>query len=137
MGHGSSLGPNPYHKRSALGHVKGHGASGHGSSEWLFERITAFAAILPIVYIVISLIFGMGQDLQSIHAWFSHPLNLVIAVCGVLAAYGHGAAAVATVVGDYVHNSGWQFFGKLIVKFGFIAMASITIIAMVRLGLGG
>ncbi len=137
MGHGSSLGPNPYHKRSPLGHAKGWGASGHGSSEWLLERISAFAAILPIFYIVFSLVCGMGSSLESMQAWFSHPLNLTIALCGVLAAYTHGAVAVATVAGDYIHNDGYVFFARLIVKFGFIAMAVITMVSMLKLGVIG
>lgn len=137
MGHGSSLGPNPYNKRSALGHAKGHGASGHGSGEWLMERITAFAAIIPIAYMVLSLAFGMGSDIASMQAWFGNPVNLTIALCGVLAAYGHGAIAVSTVCGDYIHGDGLLFFAKLIVKFGFIIMAVITIVSMLKLGVIG
>lgn len=137
MGHGSSLGPNPYNKRSPLGHAKGHGASGHGSGEWLMERITAFAAIIPIAYMVLSLAFGMGSDIASMQAWFGNPVNLTIALCGVLAAYGHGAIAVSTVCGDYIHGDGLLFFAKLIVKFGFIIMAVITIVSMLKLGVIG
>lgn len=137
MGHGSSLGPNPYNKRSALGHAKGWGASGDGSSEWLLERISAFAAILPIFYMVFSLAFGMGSSLESMQAWFANPVNLTIAICGVLAAYTHGSVAVATVAGDYIHHDGYVFFARLIVKFGFIAMAVITIVSMLKLGVIG
>ncbi len=137
MGHGSSLGPNPYNKQSPLGHAKGHGASGHGSGEWLMERITAFAAIIPIFYMVLSLAFGMGSDIASMQAWFNNPVNLTIALCGVLAAYGHGGLAVSAVCGDYIHSDGILFFAKLIVKFGFIAMAVITIVSMLKLGVIG
>ncbi len=137
MGHGSSLGQSSKSKASPLAHVKGYGASSHGSSTWLFEKLTAIGAVFPIFYIVISLIFGMGSDVNTIANWFASPFNLSIALFGIVMTYGHGAYAVCTVIDDYIHGDALCFFSKVIVKFVFLFFAIITVASMIKLAAFG
>ena len=126
MGTGSSLGPQDYIKRTKLSQVRLQGSSYRGSIEWLQGRVLGVFAIFLTVYVLIALITGVGRSYESMMAWVHNPINTTVLILAILTSIGHGIIGLLTVVNDYIHNSGMNFFVTLFIKgfFGFIAILS-------------
>jgi len=128
MGHGSSLGPTKYEKRSTLARAKGYGSSYRGVKEWLLSRILATFSIPLSLYVLICLLAGVANSYERMHAWLSNPFNATVLALAIVTLAGHGILGLSTVINDYVHNKGMNFFLLLFVRafFGFIIVFSIV-----------
>ncbi len=134
MANGSSLGPNDYEKRSKLSHARGVGSSYRGSHEWLTSRIQAVISIPFTVYVLISLfIMGNANTYWNFVTWLENPINMACLVLAIVTLCWHGAYGIITVINDYVHNTGINFFMTLFVKlfFSFIVIVSSVSILLV------
>ena len=133
MGHGSSLGKRETDKRSSLSHVKGYGASGNGVSEWLTSRLNAIISVPASLYVLCALLKGNANSYLELSHWLLNPFNTAILVLAIIALCWHGALGVVTVIDDYIHNTGMNFFIKLLVRvfFSFIVIISVISILFV------
>ncbi|MDR0484992.1 MAG: succinate dehydrogenase, hydrophobic membrane anchor protein [Alphaproteobacteria bacterium] len=133
MGSGSSLGPKDYEKKSKLAHVKGVGSSYRGSHEWLVSRLQAVISVPFTIYVLISLLLmGNANSYLEFVDWLGNPLNMACLIIAIITLCWHGVYGVITVVNDYVHDSGINFFLRLLAKifFSFIVIVSIVSILL-------
>lgn len=131
MANGSSLGPNDYEKRSKLSHVRGVGSSYRGSHEWLNSRIQAAISIPFTIYVLIALfIMGNANSYDLFLDWLINPINVACLILAIVTLCWHGAYGLVTVINDYVHNTGVNFFMILGVRIFFTFIVVVSVISI-------
>ncbi len=123
--------------RSALGQVRGLGSAKTGTETWYTERLTSLALVPLTLWLVISMISGIGSDYQTLKAWMSVPGHMATIGLVIVIAHWHGALALSVVVEDYVHNKTAEISCLVAIRFGAAVFAVVAIVSVLKLGLGG
>ncbi len=122
--------------RSALGQVRGLGSAKTGTENWYTERLTSLALVPLTLWLVVSLISGIGSDYQSLKEWMAFPGHMATLGLVIVVACWHGALALSVVVEDYVHNKTAEISCLVAIKFGATVWAVVAIVSILKLGLG-
>ena len=124
--------------RSPLGRVRGLGAAGHGSEDWLKIRLTSLALIPLSFYLLYgffeAVVFGNGYT--SAFLWVKNPINAGILLLFLGVGYHHTANGLQTVIEDYVHGEGSKLVSILLTKAVFWLLAIASILAVLKIMLG-
>lgn len=123
--------------RSALGQVRGLGSAKTGTETWYIERLTSLALVPLSLWLVASLIFGIGSDYATLKAWMEVPGHMATIALAIVVAYWHGALALSVVVEDYIHNKTAEICCLIAIRFGAAVFAVVAIVSILKLGLGG
>lgn len=123
--------------RSPLSKAVGLGSAKHGFSHWWWQRLTAIALIPLTLWFLYSISRLVGADYSIVVAWLSAPLNATIMLLFVLTALYHGQTGLQVVIEDYVHTKWLNLSLLILMKFAAVAMAVMSIIAVLKVVLGG
>ncbi len=123
--------------RTPLGRVRGLGSAKDGTSHWYTERLTALALVPLSLWFVVSILRGLGADYTALKAWMGVPGNMTLMILLIIAFFWHASLALGTVIEDYVHNKPAHMGGLIAVKFGCLFFGAFSIVAVLKLGLGG
>ena len=123
--------------RSPLGRVRGLGSAKEGTDHWYVERLTALALVPLSLWFVASLIVGVGADYARVKAWMAVPGNMAMMVLLVVAIFWHAALALSVVIEDYVHTKPAEVASLIAVRFGCLVLGIFSVVAVLRIGLGG
>jgi succinate dehydrogenase / fumarate reductase membrane anchor subunit len=102
--------------RSPLGRVRGMGSAKGGTHHWWMARVTSVALLPLTLWLVFSLINMAGQSHVATVAWIASPLNAVLLLAFLAAAFHHTAAGLQVVIEDYVRADLIRMGGVLGVK---------------------
>ena len=133
----SALGRDPDSKRTALGHARAFGATGHGTEHWYWERLTALALVPLTVWFVVSVLIGVGAEYAAMTAWLAVPGNMVLMVLLAVFFFWHADIAIGVVIKDYVHHEATKMTALIVLKLGSIFLGTFSTVAIVKIGLGG
>src|SRR4051812_12288739 len=107
--------------RSPLGRARGLGSAKLGVHHWWMERVTSIA-LLPLS---IWLVFGLAGMAGAGHAeaveWIGRPVNAVLLLAFLAAAFHHSALGVQVVIEDYA-NSEWAKVASILAVKGLCAV---------------
>ncbi|MGB0681434.1 MAG: succinate dehydrogenase, hydrophobic membrane anchor protein [Magnetovibrionaceae bacterium] len=123
--------------RSQLGRVRGLGASQHGTGHWWAQRITAIALVPLGIWFVINIIGLIGADYDTAKAWVSHHGNAVFLSAFIIAMTYHAMLGIQVVLEDYIGCEVKKTVALILNKFVFMLCGISSLIAVLRLGLGG
>lgn len=123
--------------RSPLGRVRGLGSAKEGTGTWFAERLTALALILLSLWFVAVVIAGLDADYAAMKAWMARPGNLTLMVLLLGFAFWHMALALTVVIEDYVHNKPVEMAAIIAVKLGSLMLGVFSIVAVLKIGVGG
>lgn len=98
----------PIQFRTPLSRARGLGASRHGVSHFITERVSGLALAPLSVWGVFAALKMIGADQHTVAAWISQPLNAVLLGLLLISALIHLSNAVQVVIEDYIHG----FTGK-------------------------
>jgi len=122
--------------RTPLAHVLGLGSAKTGSHHWWMQRISAIA-LIPLTFWMVAFIKQLGNvDHSQMSAWLAEPLNSLLAVSFVIAAFYHAALGLQTVVEDYVQNEAYKIASIWVIKLGFLLQALASLLSILRIILG-
>jgi len=122
--------------RTSLANVLGLGSAKTGSHHWWMQRISAIA-LIPLTFWMVAFIKQLSDaDHSQISAWLAEPLNSLLAVSFVIAAFYHAALGLQTVVEDYVQNEAYKITSIWIIKLGFLFLALASLLSILRIILG-
>ncbi|MGQ0836219.1 MAG: succinate dehydrogenase, hydrophobic membrane anchor protein [Gammaproteobacteria bacterium] len=122
--------------RSPLARVLGHGPAGHGSRDWLLQRVSSVALLPLSVWFVVSLLSLPALDHATVTAWIADSWTAILLVLLVLTAAQHSQLGVRVVIEDYVHSEGLKTFALLLVTFVHVLLAAGGIFAVLKLAFG-
>jgi succinate dehydrogenase / fumarate reductase membrane anchor subunit len=121
--------------RTPLGKVRGLGSAKSGLSHWWHQRLTAFA-MLPLICWMIWLIFSLsGADYQQAVSLISHPVNATIMLLFVGVGFWHAALGLQVVLEDYVGNETVRMIALIMVKMLAILLASLSLFSILKIAL--
>lgn len=92
------------HHRTPHAAAKGLGAAGHGTGHWRAQRISAIALIPLMLWFTLSVAGGAAADYPSITGWLGVPVNGVLMILLVTAAFHHAALGLQVIAEDYIHS---------------------------------
>lgn len=123
--------------RTPLSRVRGLGSAKEGTHHFWYQRITAVVMVPLLVWLLSSLVMMTSMTHENIVTWLSSPINALLLLTLIIAAFYHAQLGVQVVIEDYIHTE-WQKVSSIIlVKFlTFLAgMASALAIIKIFLGL--
>jgi len=121
--------------RTPLGRVRGLGAAKSGVHHWWLQRLTSLALLPLSIWLVFSLAGLAGASHAGAVAWIGRPLNAVLLLAFLAAAFHHSANGVQEVIEDYVHEPFARAGGIIVVK-GLCALLWIAAsLAVLRIAL--
>ncbi|WP_168077395.1 succinate dehydrogenase, hydrophobic membrane anchor protein [Caulobacter sp. SSI4214] len=94
----------PQQFRTPLSRARGMGASRHGVSHFITERVSGLALAPLSIWGVFAALKMIGADQQTAAAWVSQPVNAVLLGLLLISALIHLSNAVQVVIEDYVHR---------------------------------
>ncbi len=90
--------------RTALGRARGLGAAKHGVGHWISQRVTAVAMVPLGLWALYSGLTLSRLGFDGAQAWMHSPLNAVLAILLVVAAFMHMKIGMQEVIEDYIHK---------------------------------
>lgn len=84
--------------------ARGLGAAGHGTGHWLAQRASALALVPLTLWFVAALANDAATDLASLSAWLTSPINAILMILLLIAAFHHAALGLRVMAEDYVHS---------------------------------
>jgi succinate dehydrogenase / fumarate reductase membrane anchor subunit len=123
--------------RSPLGRVRGLGSAKSGVHHWWMQRVTSIALLPLSIWLVFALAGMAGAGHAEAVAWIGRPLNAVLLLAFLAAAFHHTAAGVQVIVEDYA-NSEWAKMATILAMKGLCVLLWLAAsLAVLRVAVGG
>lgn len=100
------------------------------------ERVSAVALVPLTLWFIASIIAHTGSNYATFITWLRTPLTTILMVLLLIVLFYHTALGLQVVIEDYVH-SGAKFAAVVAVQLSSFALATIGILATLRIALGG
>lgn len=85
--------------------IRGHGAAKEGVHHWWLQRLTALANIPLVIFLVVSLVGNLGQDLATWRAWLAQPIAAVLVSLFIASSFYHMRLGLQVLIEDYVRGA--------------------------------
>ena len=123
--------------QTALAKVKGLGSAKSGTEHFWMQRITAIT-LIPLSFWMVAF---TQQLLISSHSeiisWLAEPINTVLAVCWVIAAFYHSALGLQVIVEDYIPTEWLKITLVWSIKLAFLFIGIAGVIAVFKISILG
>jgi len=123
--------------RSPLGRVRGLGSAKSGVHHWWMQRVTSIALLPLSIWLVFTLAGMAGASHAEAVAWIGRPLNAVLLLAFLAAAFHHTAAGVQVIVEDYANAEWVKMASILAVKAVCVLLWLASSVAVLRIAVGG
>jgi len=124
--------------RTPLSQVRGLGSAREGTNRFIAQRLSAIALVPLILWFVASIIFFITRaDYDALVAWIRLPWNTELFILLILLLFYHAHAGLQEVVEDYMHNEITKAIVMASMKFFVIAITIASVLAILRIALGG
>ena len=122
--------------RTPLGRVRSLGASHSGTGDFWRQRVTAVAMTLLIVPAIVVVMMLLGSNQAGAKQILGSPLVAVILLLFIVASAWHMKIGMQVVIEDYIHNEKLKLATIMANNFFSIAVALISIYAILKMSSG-
>jgi succinate dehydrogenase / fumarate reductase membrane anchor subunit len=122
--------------RTPLARVRSLGASHSGTGDFWRQRVTAVAMTLLIVPVVVVVMMLLGRNQAGAAQVLGSPLVAVILLLFIIASAWHMKIGMQVVIEDYLHNEKLKLAAVMANNFFSIAVALVSIYAILKLSSG-
>ena len=122
--------------RTPLARVRGLGASHSGTGDFWRQRVTAVAMVLLIVPVIVVVMMLLGSNQAGAKAVLGLPLVAIILLLFIVASAWHMKIGMQVVIEDYVHNEKVKLASIMANNFFSIAVALVSIYAILKMSSG-
>jgi len=123
--------------QTPLAKVKGLGAAKAGTGHFWMQRITAITLIPLSLWMVAFTEQLLNASHQDMIAWLSGPMDTILALVWIIAAFYHAALGLQVVIEDYVHAEWIKISSIWLMKLTFLFFAIAAIVAILRISMIG
>jgi succinate dehydrogenase / fumarate reductase, membrane anchor subunit len=128
--------PQPPSMRTPLGRVRGLGASHSGTGDFWRQRLTAVAMALLIIPVIVVVMMLLGRNQAGAAQILGSLPVAVIMMLFIIASAWHMKIGMLVIIEDYVHNEKLKLASIIANNFFSIAVALVSIYAIVKLSSG-
>lgn len=121
---------------TAYSTARGLGAAGHGASHWWAQRVSAIALVPLVLWLVLALAGGSAADHKALTIWLSAPVNTILMVLLLTAAFHHAALGLQIIAEDYIHSHA-RFAVTALVQLACAAGGAAGIVATLVIAIAG
>jgi succinate dehydrogenase / fumarate reductase, membrane anchor subunit len=122
--------------RTPLARVRSLGASHSGTGDFWRQRVTAVAMTLLIVPVIVVVMMLLGRNQAGAAQVLGSPLVAVILLLFIIASAWHMKIGMQVVIEDYLHNEKMKLAAVMANNFFSIAVALVSIYAILKLSSG-
>jgi succinate dehydrogenase / fumarate reductase, membrane anchor subunit len=126
----------PKSMRTPLGRVRNLGASHSGTSDFWRQRLTAVAMVLLMVPVIVVVMMLLGRNQAGAAQILGSPLVAIILLLFIVASAWHMKIGMQVVIEDYVQNEKLKLAVIMANNFFSVAVALISIYAILKLSSG-
>jgi succinate dehydrogenase / fumarate reductase membrane anchor subunit len=121
--------------RTPLKTIRGFGSAKSGTAHFWRQRVTAIANI-PLLIAFFAIIIALaGEPLPIVASALGSPIISVVMILAIISICYHMYLGMQTVIEDYVHDEGRKLATLIANLFFCLAVALISIFALLRIGL--
>ena len=125
------------HLRHPLKRARGLGSAKDGTHHFIIQRITAIALVFLSIYTVWLVLSLVGDDYATVRAAVARPWNATLLVAFLVASFWHAKLGMQVIIEDYVHTPWLAATSQLAVIFVCVLAAIASVLAVIRIALGG
>lgn len=123
--------------RTPLKRARGLGSAKDGTHHFIVQRITAVALVFLSIYVIGLVISLIGGDYATVRAAVANPVNGVLLIAFLIATFWHAQLGLQVIIEDYVHTPWVVVTSQLVVIFVCVLAALASVLAVIRIALGG
>ena len=132
----TSNSPRPKSMRTPLGRVRNLGSSHSGTSDFWLQRITAVAALLLTLPVIVVVMMLLGRNQAGAAQILGSPLVAITLLLFIIASVWHMKIGMQVVIEDYVHGEKVKLAAIMANNFFSFAVALASIYAIFKLSSG-
>jgi succinate dehydrogenase / fumarate reductase membrane anchor subunit len=122
--------------RTPLGRVRNLGASHTGTSDFWRQRLTAVAMVLLMVPVIVVVMMLLGRNQAGAAQILGSPLVAIIMLLFIVASAWHMKIGMQVVIEDYVQSETPKLAAIMANNFFSVAVALVSIYAILKLSSG-
>jgi succinate dehydrogenase / fumarate reductase membrane anchor subunit len=131
------MNPNGNRLRTPLKTARGLGSAKDGTHHFVLQRITAVALVFLCLYAVALVISLVGDDYATVRDTVARPYNAVLLIAFIIATFWHAKLGMQVIIEDYVHTP-WSATVLHLLNIFVCALAALaSVLAVIRIALGG
>ncbi len=123
--------------KTDLAKARGTGSAHHGAHHWIWQRITAIANVLLLVWFVANGITLIDKSPEYFVFWLSAPKNAIFLSLLVISAYTHAKMGLQIVIEDYVHNVTCKTLELISLNLLYWLAMITTLFSILKIAFGG
>ena len=114
----------------------GLGASKEGTHHFIVQRVTAIALVPLVLWFLIGLVAAFDGGYAGAQAFIGDPVNAVLLLLLVTAAFWHMQLGMQVIIEDYVHTDIRKIALLMANTFYTIAVGLIAVYAILKINFG-
>lgn len=123
--------------RTPYAKITGKGSTKSGTGHFWQQRLTALANV-PLTLFLVWLVTQLaGSDRAGMVEMVSNPLVSGLIVLTILSVAWHMKLGMQVVIEDYIHAEGLKIYLIIANSFFALALAGLSIVAVLKLSFGG
>jgi len=123
--------------RTPLSRAVGLGSAKEGVAHWWHQRVSAIALAPLTIWFIWVLFQTIGQDYATVREYLRQPWTATLMISYLVCLFYHGRLGLQVVIEDYVHQRGIETTLQILVKFAAFLIGAASVIAMLRIAVGG
>ncbi|MEM6899442.1 MAG: succinate dehydrogenase, hydrophobic membrane anchor protein [Pseudomonadota bacterium] len=112
--------------------VRGLGASREGTDHYIKQRVTAIALIILVPWFISSALLAAKGGFDAVSAWMAQPLNAIILVLALGAAFYHMRLGMQVVIEDYIARVSTKQALLILNTFFAVGVFSATVLSVLK-----
>ncbi|MEO1015976.1 MAG: succinate dehydrogenase, hydrophobic membrane anchor protein [Pseudomonadota bacterium] len=119
--------------RTPLGRVRGLGSAKEGVTHHIRQRVSAIALIFLVPWFVYSVSDATGGAYEDAVSFIGHPINAILLILTVGAAFYHMRLGMQVVIEDYISKTGTRQALLILNSFVTIALFAASALSVLKI----
>ena len=122
--------------RTPLARARGLGSTGHGTSHFWMQRLSAVALVPLCAWFVLSMLSIGNARHETVIAWAGRPATALLLGVFALGLFYHAHLGLKVVIEDYVHAPWLKVSSLMLIGALNVLLAAAALFAVLRIALG-
>jgi len=116
--------------------VRGLGSAKEGTGHFIKQRVSAIALVFLVPWFLINVMIACRAGYDGALAWFSQPLNAMLLIATLGAAFYHMRLGMQVVIEDYIGRTGLKQFLLILNTFAAVGLFIAAAMSVLKIWVG-